>query len=99
MNDYFGNPEFDVSEEVEALSVEQYVIAMQRALKRFGVDYEIQPDGQMAVAADLEDLEEDDEFTEIFADELKRLVAQDILDDLKEEGEIEVTRVDDEGNL
>jgi hypothetical protein len=89
---------FDVSEEVAALSDERKVIAFTRALKRTSYPYELTADG-FRVDFDPMDLDDDEEFHDAFSDELRRMVASDLVDRLVSEGLVRISRVDENGDI
>jgi len=74
---------------VEELPDERKMVAFQRALRRYGIGFELTAEGGVEITdPEVDSLEElgetldQDDFIELFEDELKRLVANDMLEEL-----------------
>lgn len=100
------NEQIIVDDLVEELSDERKMVAFQRALRRFDIDYALTAEGGIEITDqsvdDIEELAElldDDEFIELFEDELKRMVANDVIEELRRDGYIRPGGVGDDGEV
>lgn len=87
-----------IDDEIEAMSEDRYMVAMTRALKERGIEYEWTPEGKINIEGDPEELAEDALFEEAFENQLRRMVSSDILHRLEDEGKV-VSTTDADGEI